>query len=221
MAKKEEVRFLIAKGAGTVSEAELCEAHAIEVYCGQHAQFLEPQLAEAMFQGLGAFVRPKVVFGRAVAGMGRHKEAASMIRKWLAEERPPDADQLRHLTKRRNDTWSVGLGARVKFNSRAQRSQQGRTGRIVGAMPMQHETHLFPLVQFEDKSTSGSHVRELSLLCDQCDLIAKARCGHCRNVFYCGPRCQKRHWPQHRNLCSAATRREETAPSPLGSSTTS
>uniref|UniRef100_A0A7S2TYV9 MYND-type domain-containing protein n=1 Tax=Lotharella oceanica TaxID=641309 RepID=A0A7S2TYV9_9EUKA len=30
----------------------------------------------------------------------------------------------------------------------------------------------------------------------------KFRCGGCRNVFYCGQRCQEKDWPRHQALCS-------------------
>mmetsp|Transcript_26617 Transcript_26617/g.86158 ORF Transcript_26617/g.86158 Transcript_26617/m.86158 type:complete len:129 (+) Transcript_26617:75-461(+) len=48
---QEAVLFKIQKGVGP-SHMEVCETHAIEVYCGQHANFQTEQNAKAMLMAL-------------------------------------------------------------------------------------------------------------------------------------------------------------------------
>lgn len=40
--------------------------------------------------------------------------------------------------------------------------------------------------------------------CDLCGAPAAARCGRCRGVLYCGPKCQRAAWPTHKSDCAAA-----------------
>mmetsp|Transcript_26617 Transcript_26617/g.86160 ORF Transcript_26617/g.86160 Transcript_26617/m.86160 type:complete len:99 (+) Transcript_26617:623-919(+) len=70
-------------------------------------------------------------------------------------------------------------------------------------MPVPNGRTQFPAIEFDDQpgTSTGSHVRELIVLCQRCNLVAKARCGGCRRVHYCGPRCQKKDWPAHRLHC--------------------
>ncbi|GAA6023571.1 hypothetical protein JCM11491_005348 [Sporobolomyces phaffii] len=35
-----------------------------------------------------------------------------------------------------------------------------------------------------------------------------ARCGGCKMAFYCGPACQKSHWPQHKQLCKLSQQKK-------------
>ena len=42
---------------------------------------------------------------------------------------------------------------------------------------------------------------EVTEICVGCDSAAARYACCCRMVSYCGRRCQRRHWTQHRNLC--------------------
>ena len=48
-------------------------------------------------------------------------------------------------------------------------------------------------------------VSEIQTRCANCNSIQEEmkRCSRCKMVFYCGPTCQKAHWIQHKNICSA------------------
>jgi hypothetical protein len=37
--------------------------------------------------------------------------------------------------------------------------------------------------------------------CAVCGNAGTQKCGKCKNIRYCGPDCQKRHWPRHRSEC--------------------
>ncbi|KAK7865867.1 hypothetical protein R5R35_003982 [Gryllus longicercus] len=42
----------------------------------------------------------------------------------------------------------------------------------------------------------------MSPACAQCGLPADQRCGRCHEVYYCSREHQKKHWTEHRDLCS-------------------
>ena len=37
--------------------------------------------------------------------------------------------------------------------------------------------------------------------CPVCQNHAKSRCSSCYITFYCGPKCQKEHWKEHKATC--------------------
>lgn len=43
-----------------------------------------------------------------------------------------------------------------------------------------------------------------SRACDACNAVKAdlSRCSRCRKVYYCGSKCQKRHWKQHKLWCN-------------------
>ena len=42
--------------------------------------------------------------------------------------------------------------------------------------------------------------------CAHCGAAASQKCSGCRLVRYCGPQCQRHHWPQHRRVCNSRAR---------------
>lgn len=44
---------------------------------------------------------------------------------------------------------------------------------------------------------------ELSELLSFCAHVVMSGCSRCRNVYYCGRRCQWEHWHIHKQVCSA------------------
>ena len=62
--------------------------------------------------------------------------------------------------------------------------------------------------------------RQLCLLedmrnCAGCDVLmtrpAALRCAVCRVEYYCSLRCQKAHWPEHKQMCGPASKRDRRA----------
>jgi hypothetical protein len=59
-----------------------------------------------------------------------------------------------------------------------------------------------------DEATGG-----IPLLCAHCLSAAGAgvkykKCGGCQCVFYCGAKCQKAHWKQHKTVCAELAERD-------------
>ena len=105
--EKKDVTFKIPKGSGP-THADACMERAVEMYCAQHSQLKDPETAQMCFMALE---------------MGTFKDAVPILKKWLAEDRPPVATELQKLAPQR--TWSVGIGTRVKFNNNVGKRQRG------------------------------------------------------------------------------------------------
>ncbi|QPC76664.1 hypothetical protein HYE68_007416 [Fusarium pseudograminearum] len=45
-----------------------------------------------------------------------------------------------------------------------------------------------------------------------CQKVGKSSCGNCRLVVYCGPECQKAHWPIHKLDCKSPLSKETWTP---------
>ncbi|BGP02450.1 MYND-type domain-containing protein [Rhodotorula toruloides] len=58
----------------------------------------------------------------------------------------------------------------------------------------------------------GAHDQPILRMCMTCrkmDLITKrSRCSGCKMIFYCGPQCQREHWPEHKIDCVPATKQK-------------
>ncbi|GAA5838794.1 hypothetical protein JCM3766R1_004209 [Sporobolomyces carnicolor] len=56
---------------------------------------------------------------------------------------------------------------------------------------------------------------DLKLECQGCRATFESkkllRCGACKMVFYCGPECQKSHWPTHKVLCKFTQKNRKAA----------
>eukprot|EP00811_Abedinium_folium_P031680 NODE_5173_length_1801_cov_3.681601.p1 GENE.NODE_5173_length_1801_cov_3.681601~~NODE_5173_length_1801_cov_3.681601.p1 ORF type:complete len:437 (-),score=141.52 NODE_5173_length_1801_cov_3.681601:445-1755(-) len=55
-----------------------------------------------------------------------------------------------------------------------------------------------------DSSGGESHASEPAPNCEICGRPATRRCGRCRNLWLCGAECQRRSWPEHRQVCVTA-----------------
>ncbi|KAN0076101.1 protein of unknown function (DUF4470) domain containing protein [Elaphomyces granulatus] len=45
-----------------------------------------------------------------------------------------------------------------------------------------------------------------------CERQGQKACGNCKLVVYCGPNCQKAHWPEHKRMCRSPMSRENWRP---------
>ncbi|BGO91845.1 N-lysine methyltransferase smyd2 [Rhodotorula toruloides] len=58
----------------------------------------------------------------------------------------------------------------------------------------------------------GAHDQPILRMCMTCrtmDLITKrSRCSGCKMIFYCGPQCQREHWPEHKIDCVPAKKKK-------------
>ncbi|GAA5874443.1 hypothetical protein JCM16303_005856 [Sporobolomyces ruberrimus] len=66
---------------------------------------------------------------------------------------------------------------------------------------------------FKPQALPVQHTKEMERECGGCHktfLPSKlSRCSACKVVMYCGPECQRAHWPQHKSICKLVQKNQK------------